>query len=156
LVLINVSDMQAPDLASHGAGAKFGEGAGEDDLVSGASQHLLKRLVLSVQLPPGSEAEPVLQLPNQECRCPAPSDVGILPLEQAQTLRDGFNRRIQVCRSREVLAQGQDIGRPGVGVVETHGQALDRSNVVLANLGNLGLNLQNYNIETIGRPAFHE
>jgi hypothetical protein len=61
-----------------------------------------------------------------------------------------------VSRGRKVLPQRQDIGRPAVSVVETHGQALDRPNVMLTNLGNHGFNLQNYNIETIGRPALHE
>ncbi len=57
---------------------------------------------------------------------------------------------------RKVFPQRQDIGRPGVGVVEAHSEALNRPNVVLADLRNLGFNLQNYNIETIRRPALHE
>ena len=156
LMLIDLGDLKGNDLTGIAVCASDRETMREDDPMPGSGQRLFERLIDGMQFTARGQAEPVLKAPHEECRRPTPPDVGVFLFEQAQLFRDNVDRRVQVSGGRKVLPQCQDIGRPGVGVVEAHGQALDRPNVVLANLGNLGFNLQNYNIETIRRPALHE
>jgi hypothetical protein len=155
-MLIDLGDLKGNDLTGIAVCASDRETTWENDPMSSSGQRLFERLIDGMQLTARGQPEPVLKSPHEECRGPTAPDVGVFLFEQAQLFRDNLDRRVQVSGGRKVLPQCQDIGRPGVGVVEAHGQALDRPDVVLANLGNLGFDLQNYNIETIRRPAFHE
>jgi hypothetical protein len=135
MVLVDLGDLKGNDLARAAVCVCQREAMREDDAVPGSSQRLFERLIDSMQFTSSGQSEPVLKPPHKECRRPPPPEVGVFLLEQAQLFQNNVDRRVQVSSGREVLPQRQDIGRPGVGVVETHGQAFDRPNVVLANLG---------------------
>jgi hypothetical protein len=155
-VLIDAGYPEAHDLTGVSPGIGHREDMWEDDLIAGPGKHLLKWLVVGMELASGGESEPILEAPDEERRGPTPPDVGVLLLEQAQALRNGLNRRIQVSSGRKVFAQGEDLWHSGVEVVEADGHALDRPDVVLPKLRNLRLDIQDHYVCAIGYPGLDE